>query len=108
MKILLAKVGEPMEVTDVQNELKPLQDVVGGNIEVLPIADDILMILNEEGKLEGLQSNFELYSKHGLVDLIVGNIFFVGYEGENFISLNDVQIDKIKQMFESRIKMIVK
>jgi len=58
--------------------LQEMQDIVGGYIEILPIGD-YLMVINEEGKLNGLGINkkatdiflsYYLYS----FDIIVGDV----------------------------------
>lgn len=108
MKILLANVSEPFQVVEVENELEPIQKIVGGYIEVLPVTEDILLIMNEEGKLFGLPSNFQLIVNQRVADTIAGNALFVGRKEEDFSSLTDAQIDKIKQMFENRNKMILR
>ena len=38
-------------------ELKELQQIVGGYIEILPMKDGRIMVCNEESKLEGLPRN---------------------------------------------------
>ena len=38
-------------------ELKELQQIVGGYIEILPMKDGRMMVCNEESKLEGLPRN---------------------------------------------------
>lgn len=53
--------------------LKELQDIVKGYIEIVNLQDGRLMIVNEEGKLDGLNPNPEatkLYS----YDYIVGDV----------------------------------
>ena len=59
--------------------LKELQTLVGGYIEVIALRDGKLMVLNEEGKLEGLAVNevaTEFAQSAGIhpADVIVGNV----------------------------------
>lgn len=65
-------------VTHVSNTLEALQQMVGGYIETVPIAYDT-MIINEEGKLRGLEPNFRYGS-----DVIYGTMVMVGRDGEEF------------------------
>lgn len=61
---------QPSNGTDFS--LTELQAVVGGFIEVVHLSDGRLMVVNEEGKLDGLPINekaSELYP-----DLIVGDV----------------------------------
>ncbi len=55
--------------------LEEMQRIVGGYIEVLNLNDGRLMVVNEEGKLEGLDLNITatyLYGRHS--DCVVGNV----------------------------------
>jgi hypothetical protein len=55
----------PANGTDFQ--LDELRSIVGGHIEIIPTRDGRIMVLNEEGKLEGLPANEEAGA---LVDLM--------------------------------------
>lgn len=67
---------EPKNGTDYS--LEELQEIVGGYIEVLPLNDDEIMVLNEEGKILGLDLNDNataLISEAGMWDdFIVGDV----------------------------------
>lgn len=72
--------GEEVEIQP-QNgadfKLRELQDIVGGYIETLPVANDQLMIINEEGKLMRLPINeraTEIAYENGVFDCIVGDV----------------------------------
>jgi hypothetical protein len=58
--------------------LGELQSFVGGFIEFVRLPDDKIMVVNEEGKINGLPENPEatrIYqSHHGANDVIVGNV----------------------------------
>jgi len=59
--------------------LAELQTLVGGYIEVVRTVDDRFMVINELGKLKGLELNIpatRLY-KYGRRDVIVGNAVVV-------------------------------
>lgn len=85
--------GQPAVSQEVENSLKALQNLVGGYIETVSLPHGICMIVNEEGKLQGLQPNFRL--DH---DLIVGAAVFVGVSGEDFCSLSVVQENTVWRM----------
>lgn len=59
-------------------ELKYLQDLVGGFVEVVNLPDSKIMIIDEEGKLKGREVNeaaTEIYRKAtGSTDTIVGTV----------------------------------
>ncbi len=80
-----------------QNELKSLQEFVGGRIEVIHI-DDLEVILNEEGKLQELPFNrLWLSNQDRVLDILQGNVLVVRAEGENFSSIEADDINKINQ-----------
>lgn len=56
--------------------------------------DDVIAIVNEEGKILGLEPN----RRYGN-DILVGNIVLVGNGEEEFISLTEEQIKKYSKMF---------
>ena len=96
MKIIVKEVNKQPEVREIENELSVLQELVDGYIEVVRI-DDILLICNEEGKLQGLPPNFSIGH-----DTIVGTAVFVGFDGsEDFTSLTDMQVLWVMDKFYS-------
>ena len=79
----------PIEM-EIDNTLEKLHELVGGYIEVVPENQEctILMIINEEGKLKGLEPNIA-----SPYDTIVGNIVFVKNIGDGeFHSLTEDMI----------------
>jgi len=57
--------------------LKELQELVGGYIEILWLRGGKALVVNEEGKIYGLPVNDRatyLIEEHGLSDVIVGNV----------------------------------
>lgn len=56
-------------------KLEELQKIVGGYIEVLNLNDGRIMVVNEEGKIQGLDLNViatYIYGRH--TDCVVGNV----------------------------------
>ena len=89
MRAIIKEVGKFPQIKEIENTLDTLKELVGGYIEVLRLDDDILLICNEEGKLQGLPPNFAMGN-----DVIVGTVVFVSFDGkEDFTSLNDWQIE---------------
>lgn len=89
IKAVLIKPFNEREVVEIENTLEALQEAVGGYIEPVYRPNEIVMLVNEEGNLIGLEPNI-----FGLV----GNILVVHNGGEDFISLSD---DEIKEWMES-------
>jgi len=88
IKIVYKKPNEKPTIIEAENTLEKFQELVGGYIEILPANDDktILMIVNEEGKIHGLQNNILWMGNTS----IVGNVVFIqnGTDGE-FHGLTD-------------------
>ena len=71
--------GEKPRQILVRNELKELQELVGGYIETVTLFADLTIICNEEGRLHGLPYNCEVCGVG-----FVGTILFVGVKGDRF------------------------
>ena len=95
MKAVVKKVGQIGEVVEVENTLETWNGIVGGWIQTFPLASNMLIICNEEGKLIGLEPNVEIvvgeYS-----ELIVGDFAIVKQGYDDFESLDDEQIQILK------------
>ena len=95
MKVIIKEVGKSPRIENINNDLETLKELVGGYIEVVRMGNDILLICNEEGKLNDLPPNFSTG-----YDVIVGTAVFVAFDGkEDFTSLTDIQIDTILNSF---------
>lgn len=84
MKVLYKEPGKAPRSLVIPNDLKTLQDLVGGYIETVRVADSAVLIMNEEGKLRGLAPNFFLGA---IEDVIVGPVVIAGTNGDEFCSL---------------------
>ena len=81
-EMMTVLVVEPMKapyVKSIPNELENLQQAVGGDIEMTyPFEDEVGILLNGNGKFEGLPLNRALYDDHGqiydAIDLERGSI----------------------------------
>ena len=94
IKILKIEVGEPPVVKEIANTLDGLQKEVEGNIECVYLDDGAIAVINEEGKLNGMQPNRRMGT-----DIFCGPFFICGDDGEDFGSLNDEQIAKYSHQF---------
>lgn len=102
IRVLVAEPGKPCQAWEVEDELKALQALVGGNIEaVTSIEEGIAIVCNREGKLLGLPSNRPLLDPSGQSDDILHGTFFItGIQGESFASLTDEQIGRFSSMYD--------
>ena len=66
---------EPKNSTDFS--LEELKTIVGGYIEIVPLSDERIMVVNEEGKIHRLPLNVRatcIVNGAGIADTIVGNV----------------------------------
>lgn len=101
--VVLCEPGKEACVTTIPNNLKTLQNTVGGYIEaVYPFEDPVAIICNEEGKLNGMELNRALRDESGQIyDVLAGPFFLAGLGGENFTSLSEELQLKYYQMFKN-------
>ena len=65
MRVVIAMPGKLAEVAEIENDLKSLQQAVGGYIETLPSwFEDVVLICNEEGKLKRMEPNRAIGGGH--------------------------------------------
>lgn len=83
IKVLFAHPDRDPEVREIENDLKPMQELVEGLIECVPLGNGDIIICNEEGLIHGMKPNFALANGTA----IVGPAFFCKEEGEDFASL---------------------
>lgn len=97
MRIVYKEPGKSPEIREVSNDLSTLQGLVGGLIEHLEVYEGLGMIINEEGKLNGLYPNFysPLYK-----DVIVGPAVFVGEAEEDFTDIAEADAKTLLLLFE--------
>lgn len=80
MKTLIKNPGEEsFREIIIPNKLSLLQQLVGGYIETVTIAEDACVICNEDGRIEGMPYNCEFCGIG-----FVGPILIVGVDGEEF------------------------
>ncbi len=103
IKVVLVKPMQKPVIAEIGTELKDLQGMVGGLIEaVYPFEEQVAIVCNEEGKMNGLTLNRALKDEDGkIADIIAGDFFICDASGENFGSLNDGQLAKYSEMFKN-------
>lgn len=91
--------GKKIRFVWISGSLENLQKTVGGYIEVVWLASDLILIVNEEGKLLGLPDNFMLMD-----DMIAGTAIFAGVKGEDIVSLPKAANEILQQIFPQCMK----
>jgi hypothetical protein len=81
---------------EINNDLKGIQSEVEGLFECVYLDNNCIAVVNEEGKLNGMELNRRIGN-----DIIAGPIFICGdsKDGE-FVSLNDDLIEKFVAEFK--------
>ena len=83
MIVIIKEPGKDPILTDINNNLKALQDAVGGYIETFTIGDGMTVICNEEGRILGLPYNCTFKNWQDFY----GTIVIAGSGGEEFIDV---------------------
>ena len=107
MKVIIVNPFTNPYVANIKGDLESMQKIVGGYIEaVYPFDDEeIALVCNEEGKLEGLTPNrFLLNRNNGVCDFICGDFFLCSApsNSENFESMPDNLIQKYIDKFSAK------
>lgn len=101
IKVLKVEPDKAPELIEMENELEAMQAIVGGYIEVYPLAEGVAIVCNEEGKMNGMELNRPIYHGGKIVDIIAGTFFIAGDDisiGE-FVSLTEEQIETYSTQF---------
>lgn len=79
IRVLIKEPGKAAEMRTIENTLEALQKIVGGYIETVTMFADLVVICNEEGRINAMPFNCELLG----VDFF-GTIILAGVDGEDF------------------------
>lgn len=93
MRAMRKRPGEAWEAIEVENELKPLQQAVGGYLESFTFAEDACVLCDEEGLLKGKPYNTTVCGVP-----FVGTVLIVGVAGEDFADLTEQQEARLRAM----------
>ena len=96
MRVLLKEPGKDPRTMIIPNDLGTLQQLVDGYIETHTLTDGLVMIVNEEGKLKGLEPNFYV---DRLKDTILGTAIFCGEDGEEFTDIDEYDLTVLQTFF---------
>lgn len=105
IKVLKVEPDKAPQLIEMPNELEAMQAIVGGYIEVMPIAEGVAIVCNEEGKMNGLELNRPIYYNGEMVDIIAGTFFIAGEDisSGDFVSLTDEQIANYEKQFHDPV-----
>ena len=86
---------------EIDSSLESLQATVGGLIQAIyPFEDQVALVCNEEGKINGLTLNRAVYGDEGeMLDIIAGTFFICGLAEDRFGSLTPELAEKYGNLF---------
>ena len=86
LSVLKIAPGQHPQQVEIDNDLKALQQAVGGSIGAsYPFADPVAIVYNDDGKLMGLPLNRALRDENGeMYDAVAGTFLVVGLGEEDF------------------------
>lgn len=112
IRILVLEPGKAPEVRSIPNTLECTQEVVGGLIEIVSCdsryrsafknaekANSIVIVCNEEGKLQRLPLNRAMLYGNTIHDVYQGTIFICGVAHDDFVSLTDEQVKVLEHVY---------
>ncbi len=101
LSVLKIAPGQYPQQVEIDNDLKALQQAVGGSIGAsYPFEDPVAIVYNDDGKLMGLPLNRALWDEDGLMyDVIAGTFLVVGWARNIFVSLSPELAQKYEEHF---------
>lgn len=105
ISVLLVEPNKYPKMIEIDDTLEAMQTVVGGDIEeYMPFEDEVAIICNEEGKVNGLTPNRAVYEENSreMLDIICGKFFiaYAPFDAEKFQSLPPDLAEKYREKFK--------
>ena len=94
IKVLMVEPMKHPEVVLLENDLKGLQEAVGGLIEIINLEEKVCLLCNDEGKLIDLPGNRRIGD-----DIIAGVFYICGSDEEDLCSLAEDKLEYYKDLF---------
>ena len=102
IKILVKEPNKEPYIKEIEDELEPKQEIVGGLIECIEFPDlrGVDIYVNEEGLLDELPGNFWLPHYQ---DCVKGTCFMVGFDAEtgDCVDITDNQIKHCEKFIKT-------
>ena len=102
LKVLYIEPMKTPKIVEIDGDLESMQNLVGGYIEeYMPFEDEVAIVCNDEGKINGLEPNRGIFDKEGELQDIICGPFFICYapvESEKYLSLPDNLRKKYEEM----------
>ena len=100
--VVLVEPQKKARVVEFEHTLENMQKLVGGFIEAFyPFEDEVAIICNDEGKIDGMPFNRAIREEDSneIMDIVAGPFFVCGLTEDNFGSLTEEQQRKYLELF---------
>lgn len=99
MRIVRLSAKGKLEIKDIKNELRDLQNEVGGEIEPVKVFDDkdLVVLADGEGRLKRRSAN-------PFMPGLCGDIIICGVKSEEFCSVPLIKAIKLKKLFGKNVE----
>ena len=94
IRVLVVEPNRVPYESEIENTLEGEQKAVEGLIQYLYNGDGTITVVNDEGKLNGMEGNRRIEG-----DVLVGPFFIAGDDGESLCSLTDEQMEYYADRF---------
>lgn len=105
ISVLLIQPDKYPKMVTIEDSLEAMQQLVGGGIEeYMPFEDEVAIVCNEEGKINGLPLNRAVYdSQHQMIEIMAGDFFIchAPFSSEKYLSLPPDLEKKYAKMFQN-------
>lgn len=85
-------------VGQIENTLKAHQQYVGGLLQAISLTSEVIVVCNDEGKIQQLPLNRAWVDSSGVVDFFAGNILCVRHNGDEFASIKPEDVEVIESL----------
>ena len=76
IRVVMCEPGKKACITTIHKDLRSMQNIVGGLIEIYYLTENIFLVCNDEGKVNGMQGNRSVKDENGnIVEYICGPFF---------------------------------
>ncbi len=105
IRVVVIEPDKPARITEIGDGLDSMQAVVGGYIQVISaqaipggknLSRDLILVLNEEGKLDDLPYNFKIWDG---ADYVVGTCFVCKEKDDEMVGLSEEEAHSVIGLF---------
>lgn len=100
--VVMVEPGKVARRAVIDSSLEGMQEAVGGYIEPFyPFEEEVCIICNDEGKINGMPLNRAIFDEdEKIIDIIAGTCFICECGGEEFGSLSEEQIERYTEQYK--------